>query len=614
MVFMTPKVADRYAGVMDIAMTDPYPVPNEPITMVQDYVSALNGYFRYKKPVWLVPQAFGGNEWWSREPDPREARAMTYLGLIHNASGIQYFIRKGLNGSPKSQATWGECGAVAQEIMELLPSLVYGQPAPPALVSRPEIRARTINRNGVFTILVVNVSNVPLEFDIQLEGIDLEIEADVLFEGRKVLMESGRLSDIIDAYGTRVYRVNSEAKPDWMKDYKRGNLVVDPGFEHSVSPAVPSACYATPGSDRGSTFFLDGRTHKQGDHSLRLITPGKGKGAKLQFFGLELDPDASYTCSVWAKKSRSTSLPSNFTLSLGKENQSQFVLSDDWCEYSFSSAGTTVKPSLHRWSMPGLELNDAGTAWFDLLQVVPDMEMTQRAKGKVPGGDPGTDPTVGMEVEIKSYHPDAMITYTLDGSQPTLQSESYSGPFVLKESAVVRAAAFQDQQLVGTIQKEYMVHKGLGAKITYDITYEKYDAGGKQGLVNGIMASEYYNDGKWQGFHGEDASLVIDLGEAEPLSGIRLRFLQDVSVWIFLPVDISVSLSKDGSSFDTPIVVSHDIPLEKRGAFIHGFEFEIPRAEARYIKIEARNIKSCPAWHNGAGQPSWVFIDEVLVD
>jgi hypothetical protein len=134
-VFMAPHMANQYAHVMDIAMTDPYPVPNGPITQVEEYVEILNGYFRYQKPVWVVPQAFGGNEWWTREPDPREVRAMTYLGLIHNASGVKYFIRKGLNGSPKSQAMWGECGEIAQEVMELLPSLAYGQPAPSAWAS-----------------------------------------------------------------------------------------------------------------------------------------------------------------------------------------------------------------------------------------------------------------------------------------------------------------------------------------------------------------------------------------------------------------------------------------------------------------------------------------------
>jgi len=34
--------------------------------------------------------------------------------------------------------------------------------------------------------------------------------------------------------------------------------------------------------------------------------------------------------------------------------------------------------------------------------------------------------------------------------------------------------------------------------------------------------------------------------------------------------------------------------------------------EARYIKINAKNT-ILPEWHSGAGQPAWLFVDEVVV-
>ena len=613
-VFMAPHMADKYSKVMDIAMTDPYPVPNGPITQVEEYVEILNGFFRYQKPVWVVPQAFGGSEWWTREPDPREVRAMTYLGLIHNASGIQYFIRKGLNGSPKSPAVWGECGAIAQEVMELLPSLAYGQPAPPAKVSAVEIQARTINRNGMFTILLVNTANKPYEFDLRLEGIDLTMDVEVLFEGRKITMTDGKFTDFIDAYGTRIYRVDSRIRPDWMKDLKRGNLVVDPGFEDIANPGIPAACYITPGIDRGATFFLDGRVHQQGDHSIRLITPEEGKGARLSFFGLELDPDLSYTCSIWAK--RAPGIPSkkpgvmDFTLSLGKGNEAWFNLTEEWSEYSFSTAGIPVQPSLHRWTSPELQLNGAGTAWFDLLQVVPDMEIFQSSEGKVQSGDIND----GLWIELKSISPEAQISYTLNGLEPTIASSPYSGPFFLDKSATVRASAFLDEQLSGTISKAFTVHKGLGAVVNYLTPYEKYEAGGKYGLVDGILATENYKDGRWQGFHGTDGNLVLNLEKSREVSGFTIRFLQDISVWIFLPVQLTISLSEDGLNYHQMVVLSHDVPLNRRGAMIREFKATFNTSKARFVKVEAKSLGKCPEWHSGAGQPCWIFLDEVVID
>jgi hexosaminidase len=34
----------------------------------------------------------------------------------------------------------------------------------------------------------------------------------------------------------------------------------------------------------------------------------------------------------------------------------------------------------------------------------------------------------------------------------------------------------------------------------------------------------------------------------------------------------------------------------------------------RYIRVLAKNRGSCPDWHPGAGNPAWLFIDEVVVE
>jgi hexosaminidase len=35
--------------------------------------------------------------------------------------------------------------------------------------------------------------------------------------------------------------------------------------------------------------------------------------------------------------------------------------------------------------------------------------------------------------------------------------------------------------------------------------------------------------------------------------------------------------------------------------------------EARFIRVRASNFGALPAWHPGRGQPSWVFVDELVV-
>jgi hypothetical protein len=615
-VFMAPKMAIGYKNVMDIVMTDPYPIPNGPVTEVEDYMKVLNGYFQHEKPVWLVPQAFGGDEWWTREPNPAEVRAMSYLGLVNGASGLQYFIRKGPNASPKSSATYGECGEIAQELMELLPCLASGHPAPAITTSQLEIRARAINEGGLFYILVVNTSVEPAGFFLEMAEIDLTLQAQVMFEGRTIEMAEGKIIDMIDGLGTRVYRLDNRQKLDWMNDFHPKNMVVDPGFEHTSSPAIPSACYIGTGFDKGSTAFLDGREKYQGDHSLKLVTPSAGGGLQLSFFGLELDPDCSYTVSVYGKMAPDRlqdekgcncggrKAENSFDLSLGRGEPESFVLTENWKQYSFCTSGRTMQPSLARWYFPGLTLNSRGTAWFDVLQVVPDLEMNnRRGEGEK-----------GRMIELISNHPDKNIFYTLDGSEPTIASEQYITPFPLKQSGTIKAVAVKNGLPAGMIRRDFVVHTAVGSSVSYQKPYEKYTASGDDGLVDGVMATTNYKDGKWQGFHGQDAEFIIDLGEAMPVKSVAMNFLQDLAVWIFLPQQVQVSLSNDGISFQKTMITSSAVPLDKRGALIETFKAEFKEASTRYLKVQAKSIGNCPEWHSGAGQPAWVFLDEVVVE
>ena len=124
-VFMAPFItAARYSSALDIVMADPYPIPDHPVSLPGDVANLLRTEFKGKKPFWIVPQAFGGGELWSREPTIQEIRSMTWQSIINGATGIQYFVRQGLNYFPKSPATWSECGRIAMEVAELTPWLL----------------------------------------------------------------------------------------------------------------------------------------------------------------------------------------------------------------------------------------------------------------------------------------------------------------------------------------------------------------------------------------------------------------------------------------------------------------------------------------------------------
>lgn len=383
-VFMAPFTASRkYADALDIVMADPYPLPELPASMVGEVAGQLRREFEGKRPVWMVPQAFGGGELWKREPTVNELRSMTWQSIINGATGIQYFVRQAPNYFPKSTVAWNECGRMAMEVAELTPWLLSDEKAPVVESSSKVISVTSRVHNGKLLILAVNSINRPLDAVISIKGIN-DSKAVSVFENRPVGINNGILSDNLAAFGFQAYFVtlNDSEIPS---QAKVNNMLEDPGFEDLSSTGIPSACYARPGGDRGATYFLDSREHVEGDHSLRLVTPEKDKSVTIRFFPVKVRAGASYIISVWAKSDPEqrfriisdeekklparVSEPQYVEVMLGDFSRSWFVPGKEWRQFvTFvtipeDTSGQFKTNLILR--MPG-----QGVAWFDQVKVI----------------------------------------------------------------------------------------------------------------------------------------------------------------------------------------------------------------------------------------------------
>src|SRR4030042_2865662 len=369
-VFMAPfLVSKKYADALDIVMADPYPVPNGPVSQVGEITKQLIAEFEGKKPGWIVPQAFGGAEWWSREPSIQEMRSMTYQAIVNGARGIQYFIRHGLNSFPKSTSTWNECGRMALEIAEITPWLLSDEKTLPVTTFSQNVMISSALHDGQLLVIAVNKVNSPQKIDIKVSGPTLST-ARVLFENRSVPVYSGTFSDYLPAFGSQVYLINTRPVREAVKPYK-GNLVTDPGFEDISSTGVPASCYAWNEGDRGATYFLDSRENFEGNHSLRLITPQTNKGIRLRFFPVNISKGRSYMLTIRAKSDAGSELKGEapcFELGLGEFGRTRFYPGNEWQQFVTSvpiPADTIPSPRVNAiLRMPG-----KGTAWFDMIQV-----------------------------------------------------------------------------------------------------------------------------------------------------------------------------------------------------------------------------------------------------
>jgi len=290
-----------------------------------------------------------------------------------------------------------------------------------------------------------------------------------------------------------------------------------------------------------------------------------------------------------------------FTMTLGAHCKEYFMPNEEWNEYRFSCIPETVDGT----SMisPGLQLTGKGTAWFDLVQLYPDMDVKSFVNRD----------NNDITIRITTVHKGTEIFYTLDGSEPTQSSTPFKGNFNIHTSAILKAVTFKDGVMVGYIERPFVISMATGRYVEYKYKYStKYDAGMKDGLVDGILASSDFKDGRWQGFEGDDLDVVINLKEVKKVNEVILRFHSMQASWIFLPVEIKVLWSADGNEyyeFASSKDKADGVP-EEVNKYTYRFQNDV---EARYIRIFAKNIGACPEGHSGEGGKAWLFTDEIII-
>lgn len=599
-VFMMPSKAADFRHTMDIAMTDPYPIPG-PADKVMNDLAAYNEAYRYEKSVWLVPQAFGGQEMWAREPTAQEIRLMTYMGLISGVKGIQYYVHAAGNINPQSVSAWSACSDLAVETAQMTSFLLSADEAPAIHADDSKILTRVFRYKNNLLVLAANNENRPKPIELSIDTA-LSGQAECWFENRSVRLENGRLQDMIDGYGTRVYLIRDAARTAGTTLLQPGNLTLNPGFETIVSPGLPIGSNTTHTSrakaDPGATFFADPRQHIEGLFSLRLITPVDSGGDKIRLVPLVVNKGNSYTVSVWARAKKQDKMPV-LRLALDAMGQTHsYTLTDSWARYAF----TFTAPVSSTTAILSFDVITPGTAWLDLLQVSPDPVIHYTI-------DSGRMATVTITSAIDG----AKLRYGLDKA-PEASSPEYRQPFTLKKAATVYAGVFAGQRQLAASQTFVPVNLALGKPVELAIPYDAhYAAAGNATLTDGIMGTTGFKDGKWLGFSGTDLNATIDLQVSIRVRSVTAGFLCDPNSGIFLPPRVAVYTSTDGRHFELAGEQPNDAGNVRGEPYVHKVRIPVG-AIARYIRVVAKAFGPIPDGYLFKGSTSWLFADEVLVE
>jgi len=229
---------------------------------------------------------------------------------------------------------------------------------------------------------------------------------------------------------------------------------------------------------------------------------------------------------------------------------------------------------------------------------------------------PGVDPeNRRLLLRLDSEVPDPEIRYTLDGSDPTSRSPLYTEHVAVDAPGTFKAAIFKDgRSMRQVLEREYNIHKAFAADVTLSYPNNPhYNGHGEYSLVNGIHGTRNPYDGNWKGFYGDDMVATIDLGKAIQINGMEVDALQSYYAYIFLPKQLRIEVSEDGTHFVLLDVLQHDVSPNDVEGVIHLFSTNKQAENVRYIRVHAENLGHCPPNHFAEGERAWLFVSEIAV-
>ncbi len=189
----------------------------------------------------------------------------------------------------------------------------------------------------------------------------------------------------------------------------------------------------------------------------------------------------------------------------------------------------------------------------------------------------------------------------------------YSGPFTVYSSCTLEAYATKgDERSFTTRCSVSKIFSDRDISILSECS-SQYTAGGPEALIDGRRGGANWRTGGWQGYQGTDFEAVVDLRGSRALRSLGAGFCQDARSWIWMPREVTFSVSQDGVEY-TPVATVRT-PVGERDLEVQRWDPRVAvKLSARYVKVNAINYGTIPDWHPGAGYPAFIFIDEITVE
>jgi len=205
------------------------------------------------------------------------------------------------------------------------------------------------------------------------------------------------------------------------------------------------------------------------------------------------------------------------------------------------------------------------------------------------------------------------IKYTTDGTSPINSSSAlkFNTTFNIDEPTTIKACATDGKHYSAVVSNQFM-KKNKNVSIDLISKYDnQYAASGELTLIDKIRGGNEYRTGDWQGYWDQDLEFIVRFNEPTVIKEMGLGILSDMKSWIFFPKDVRIDITyEDNTLYSDTKVLATEIEKDQ---YPHNtnvsFKTETKK-KVKQIRVKASRVSKCPEWHLGAGNPTWLFVDE----
>lgn len=199
---------------------------------------------------------------------------------------------------------------------------------------------------------------------------------------------------------------------------------------------------------------------------------------------------------------------------------------------------------------------------------------------------------------------------------------TYHTPFFLSKSSTVTIRTKRNDGAINRYSAEVssqFLKKDKNVTLTLKNNYAPaYAASGPNTLIDKIRGGNDFRTGTWQGFHGKDIVAEVQFQKAINITKLGISFLRDINSWIFDPSEVIMEVSSNGSVFKEALHHYFDPITEQIAAEVGkkctNFEQTVNFSAIKCVRIVVKNPGPCPVWHSGSSNPSWLFLDEIIIE